>query len=425
MFVDSVAMHRWLDANPSSYVQQYRDIYPRLTATVTSSVNVQGKSGAEATIQIVHLTETDQFLISQITREAFVEFCSNNEFGIESYLGRRIRHNTLEGVMSNGIDSVVGKNEYQPILAGTRFGEALQSWRYSFARLVTRMNKEYLRFRDTSTPAGLFSSIVDDTDPFTQSNTQLLVNTLRISSADLLHDLVISFCWRQIAPQLESASNFIRVDLAGEAVASLDHALNRFSAPEEQRLKTELSEAVILLFSRVASWFRVPETGFIPATLPELVNIIDIDHGRMPNSTLVKGANLDVKYYGISVHRLYDCLDVLLQNAFKHGKQDSNIEVKVNSSPIPGTNVRSLTISVLSELIDETASDCIARVNKAIASVETGRDMVNEGFTGIKKVKFITRLNEGRSTLESLDIENLLELSFTIKSEVVDAEVIS
>lgn len=45
--------------------------------------------------------------------------------------------------------------------------------------------------------------------------------------------------------------------------------------------------------------------------------------------------------------------------------------------------------------------------------------MVTEGYTGIKKVKFITKISEGAHTIsfDSNDVERKLSLSFSIHAE--------
>ena len=43
------------------------------------------------------------YILEEIAQIAFKQFCTNREFGIESYLGRRIRHNTLTGMLRGGV----------------------------------------------------------------------------------------------------------------------------------------------------------------------------------------------------------------------------------------------------------------------------------------------------------------------------------
>ena len=209
--------------------------------------------------------------------------------------------------------------------------------------------------------------------------------------------------------------------MAQEMTGALAQGLHRFNGPEEQKIKSALDDGVTSVFAQVASWFQIPQTGFVPASISEICNIIDMEHGRPASTTVVVGDGLSTKYYGISVHRLYDCLAVLLQNAFKHGERGSDVVVELGSLPFDGTNLQILDVCVRSRLPAD-ASECVARVDAAISSTETGRDMVTEGYTGIKKVKFITRLNEGASTVDYRVEDSSMEIRFSLKAEVADEE---
>ncbi len=421
MFVDSIAMKKWLSTNPSAYTQQFKEKLPELTARYSVSKNIVTSAGNEKRLDFFHITTTEEYLVSEMAKEAFREFCVSNEFGIESYLGRRIRHNTLQGVMTKSTDAVLQRSEHQPIIAGTPFGRALASWESAFKIYIERMRKEFLQFKTESKPNALFNSEMDLTDPVTMRNIQQLVQTLKVSGLEMLDELIVSFCWRQVAPQLEAASRQIRVKMVQEVVQALDQSLSRFEGPEERKIKAALTDAISSVFAQVASWFQLPQTGFVPASIADICNIIDMDNGRPALSTVVTGDYLSTKYYGISVHRLYDCLAVLLQNAFKHGNTKSDVIVHVTATPLEGANLHLLTVGVESSLPPQSDL-CVARVEAAVTSSDTGKEMVTEGYSGIKKVKFITRLNEGSSTVTYQVTNQTIRVAFSLKAEVVDQE---
>lgn len=423
MFVDSIAMKKWLSSNPSAYTEQYKALLPALTARFTSTKSVITSSGKQASLDIVEIGATDAYLVERIATEAFREFCVNNEFGIESYLGRRIRHNTLHGVMTQSVDAVLQKGEFEPIIQRTPFGLALKSWQSGFNVFIERMRKEFLQFRTDARPSALFNADIDPSETITKRNLQQLVQTLRVSGAEMLDELIVTFCWRQIGPQLESASSQIRVKMMQEMTQQLDQALQRFNGPEELKVKSALENALTSVFAQVASWFQVPQTGFVPASIAEICNIIDIEHGRSSTPTKVEGEREHTKYFGISVHRLYDCLAVLLANAFKHGRPGSDVTVRMTTAPVQTTNLHVLDVAVRSSLPTDGAEQHIKRVQAALDFSETGHDMVTEGYSGIKKVKFITRLNEGESTVRARAEANEIEISFRLKAEVVDEEI--
>jgi hypothetical protein len=421
MFVDSIAFRNWMGTNESVYAEQYREMLPKLMARLSAMKKIVTTSGNEATLGIVEITSTDAYLVEKMATDAFREFCVNNEFGIESYLGRRIRHNTLHGVMTKSVDAVLQKPEFDLVISETPFGRAIQSWEAGFKNFIERMRKEFLQFRSESRPNALFTSSIDPGETITKRNLQQLIQTLRVSGLEMMDEMIISFCWRQIAPQLEYASRQIRVKMTQEMTQHLNQALRGFNGPEELKVKSALQDAITSVFAQVASWFQVPQTGYVPASIPEICNIIDIEHGRL-TPTVVEGELQATKYFGISVHRLYDCLAVLLQNAFKHGREGREIVVTMATAPIQATNLHELNVAVRSVLPENGAQECVDRVLAALTSSETGTDMVTEGYSGIKKVKFITRLNEGDSTVVADLLDEEIELRFRLKAEVVDEE---
>ena len=288
MFVDSVSMKKWLSSNPSAYTEQFKELLPTLTARIAASRNIVTSSGKETKIDILQITSTDEYLVERMATEAFREFCVNNEFGIESYLGRRIRHNTLHGVMTKSVDAVLQRPEHHPIIAGTPFGRALNAWERGYKIFIERMRREFLQFRTDGKPNALFNSETIAGDPATISNHQQLVQTLRRSGPEMLDELIVSFCWRQIAPQLEHASRQIRIKMTQDITQQLDQALQRFNGPEELKIKSALEGSLASVFAQVASWFQVPQTGFVPASIPEICNIIDIEHNRLSAPTIVR-----------------------------------------------------------------------------------------------------------------------------------------
>lgn len=388
MFVDSVAMTDWLRASPSAYTQEYKEILPKLTTRLSGLAKVPDHStGTIKEIPVVKVTSTLDHLIEKIAFEAFEEFCTNSEFGIESYLGRRIRHNTLEGVTTDSIDSVLSNPIFIPVITRTRFGTAISYWKTYYKNYVDRIRKEFLQFEGPTKPNALLNPHLDPKDPSTQRGLSQLSQTLKLSGPEMLPDLIVAFCWQQIGPQLDYASRQIKVKMAGDVKQSLEQELGGFEGQEEQRIFAELSDAIDTVFSKIASWFRLPETGFVPATIDGLCNIIDIELGREERPTIVSGNALQTEYYGISVHRLYDCLAVLINNAVKHGVFLSPVKVHAETVNISEANLHRLTVTVLSTIDDDEIENSMSRIQAALTSTETGRDMVTEGYSGLKKGK--------------------------------------
>ncbi|WP_460272479.1 hypothetical protein [Celeribacter sp. ULVN23_4] len=424
MFVDSVAMGDWLAANPSAYTQHYKELLPQLVTRLAAIADVKDSlTGQTRKVPVVEVSNTVDHIVKQIAQEAFREFCINPEFGIESYLGRRIRHNTLHGVMLDPVDAVVSKPVFHPVISQTRFGDAISQWKSAYRIYIDRMRKEFLQFKSEGKPFALFDPTLDFSDSATRRGVDNLTQALKLSGPEMLPDLMIAFCWEQISPQLDNASREIKIRMSGDVKQSLEAMAGRFSGPEQQRVRVELNEAIDAVFSQVASWFRRPDTGFVSATINDICRIIDMEIGRSESPTVVTGNRLATEYYGISVHRLYDCLAVVLQNAVRHGVNLGEVTVNASSQPIIGTNLHNLRVSVLSKIPEDKVEASIARIQAALDSAETGRDMVTEGYSGLKKLKYLTKLNLGASSVEFVSVGDEVEIIFGLKVEISAEEV--
>lgn len=416
MYVDSVAMKKWLDGNPTVSTEQYRSLYPRVGAWMAS---VDDPKEGKTDVLIIELMVQSQYLIEQIAKDAFEQFCLNAEFGIQSYLGRRIRHNTLDGVMINTVDAITKKPEYQALFGGVKFKKAVASWMESYKQIIEKLKRDHLQFKSS---ASLFKSSIDLEDHVTRENIRQLSSALRVSGGiSLLNELVIAFCWRQISPQLDGAARFIKTKLLMQALTSIDKHLPVGMGMIEEQFISDLRDAVNGVFKQVADWFQVPQTGFVAASIPELCQTIALD---LNSSWRIdySGCSVDAKYTGISVHRLYDCLAVLLQNAFKHGVHGSDVRVSVDSAPEGGDgSLERINVRVISSVKSYDYERAKSRLVEAIKSEERGVDMVTEGYTGIKKLKFITKIAEGRHTItySADDGANEIAIGFSLLAETV------
>lgn len=420
MYVDSVAMKKWLDVNPTVSTEQYRSLYPRFEARIASIGNGEGK---ETNIILIQINDQDEYLLSEIAKDAFEQFCLNTEFGIESYLGRRIRHNTLDGVTTDTVDAVLRKPEFSAVISSPNMRQTVESWMSSYKLIVEKLRRDYLQFQS---PGSLFNAFLDLEDSTTKENIRKLSSTLRgAGGCELLNDLVIAFCWTQITPQLENAARFIKTILLREATTSIDKHFSGDCGVIEKQMKSELHEAVNEVFKKIADWFQVPQTGFVSASARDLSQIILIELHR-ENLVEFTGNAIEARYTGISVHRLYDCLAVLLQNAHMYGEDNKPISIHVDARQVSEESILDvLSVEISSTVSEEEYVESKERVLSAIHSAEAGIDMVTEGYTGIKKIKFITRASEGKNTLKCDvdDVNRELRLMFEMHMETVPEEL--
>ncbi len=415
MYVDSIALKKWLDSNPNISTEQYRAIYPQLEIEQKNSLKEQCISEGKK----IELGKQSEYLINQIAKEAFEQFCLNTEFGIESYLGRRIRHNTLDGVTTDSVDAVLRKEEYAVLMSNANMRRAIDAWIVSYKGLIDKFRRDQLQFKSSQS---LFNAKLDLNDSTTKKNIlELFAQAGSAAGSDLFNDLIIAFCWRQIAPQLEHAARVIKTSLLQDANCTIDKHFAGFNAILEIQMKSELLEAVNEVLKKVADWFQIPQTGFVSASVRELCQIILLELNRK-NQIEYIGIAIDNKYTGISVHRMYDCLASLLKNAHKHGEDGTKIIVNAGIGQCTASTIfERASIEVTSTVEASKYTSSKERINSAIRAAESGSDMVTEGYTGIKKVKFITRLNEGGEhtvRLSYSDELRQLTVGFSLLSEI-------
>lgn len=380
MYVDSITMKKWLDSNPTVSTEQYRTLFPRVEARISSTNNDDSRASK---LYFLQLIDQGDYLIQQIVKDAFEQFCLNTEFGIESYLGRRIRHNTIDGVTSDPIDAVIAKQEYRALLTNRQISQHVESWMNNYKGIIDKLKRDYLQFK---TSQSLFDATLDINDSYTKENIRnLMASLMATGGSELLNDLVISFCWKQISPQLENAARFIKTEPLKEVNSSIDKHFSASSSPLEGQLKADLLQAVNEVFRKISDWFQVPQTGFISASVRDLCQIIFIDLNRS-SAFEFSGDGLDTKFTGISVHRLYDCLAVLLQNACKHGEDGTPICVYACTKKKSTESILSIiAVRITSTVAEDKYQYSKQRISDAIEAPEAGIDMVTEGYSGIKK----------------------------------------
>lgn len=412
MYVDSMAFSKWLSNNPTVYAELYQSALSPDQDYIHSYLQTDNQL-------ILFIKKQRNYLIEKIAEDAFKEFCLNPEFGIESYLSRRIRHNTLEGVMRDKVEDVILKPEYRALISSKAAKRNIESWKNNYSNnIIEKLRSEKLQFKTNNS---LFSYKLNTNCSITKSNIKELITSLNVpGSRDILNELVINFCWKQISPQLENAAQYIKTTLLQEASKAIDQIFNGMS-PIEKQLRADLLNATNEAFRKVAGWFQVPQTGFISTSIRDLTHIILEDINSENRTVEINGSCSDTIFTGISVHRLYDCLSVILQNAIKHSKKQSKVEILTEPQLSTNDNTLQLIkVTIISNSPPETFENSRERISRAMASPINLSAMVKEGYSGINKAKVITNLSgSGNHTLifESNDKTKEIRISFQIYME--------
>lgn len=428
MYVDGYAMKRWLLENPSSYTQQYLRLIEH-ASEVSGGVKVNFvRSSAAVNIDAGSLSAFDYILV-EVAKSAFAQFCENANFGIESYLGRRIRHNTLTGMMRGGVETLIEKPYYHILSFDDAFMQAHARWVQDYRALIEHLRKDILQFRSAHKPKGIFVSELNVEDESTKLNIAALrVTAFAAKSSDVFNELLIRFCWQEIDPQLNAAAKLVTVDMLTLATARLNEHFAGFDQDLQRQLRVELQKEIHERFSRLGSWFRQPDSGFVSASSKDLGNLIfmEANDGAVLTDRQLRwdGEGSDTLLDGLSVHRMYDCLSVVIRNAHRYGREDSPISVKVDILPSSQANIALLRVTVSSKLkSDADREDHLRRLKDCFIEDDLSAAMVKEGYSGIKKLRYITFNSEGYSTVSySIELDECT-ISFILTAELAEGGV--
>lgn len=428
IYVDGIAMRNWLIENPSAYARQYVKMIEHNVSVVSAKTGKfeHGKIVVTGTVDIPTVTAFDYILV-EVARVAFEQFCTNRDFGIESYLGRRIRHNTLTGMMRGGVEDMMNLPQFRVLKFDQNFIAANERWIDDYRTSVELLRRDILQFRSDQKPRGIFSSELKN-DENTKHNVAALRNMmLAARNPELLNELLIRFCWQEIDPQLVAATKYITVDLLKEAYDRIEHHLGDFDDDLQRQYRTQLREAVHERFTRLGSWFRQPENGFVSVSTRQLAELILVEarSGMILDERAIEwaGDGVDVLIDGLSVHRMYDCLFVLLRNALRYGATNQPVKVAVEKLIHSNESISRFRVSVASAFADNDDRDYhLERLKSSFATDDLGTAMVIEGYSGIKKLRYITRSSEGWSTAE-YDVQgDICTLSFELTVELANAD---
>ncbi|MBL1435580.1 MAG: hypothetical protein COB08_005205 [Rhodobacteraceae bacterium] len=328
-------------------------------------------------------------------QHAFKGFCLNELFGVNSFLSRRVRHNTLSNFLTdNLINSIANTNEID-----IRIREVFEEWHIEYVKLIQELRLKYLRFRTKSNPEALLKAELDQEDEkiIEIAANRMLRSQRGGSKADELSEVILDCCWNAIEPQLTRIRTHLNESFRQKVLASIRNCFSGTPTGYSQRLETE----VIQRIQHVSTWF----TSFNPADTKEALEAIialawedahPLYSVSSKNGSSIKfttfGNGLTASMYGRRLQIIYDCILILLQNAAKKSGEYDGAEIRLEVSYV--SRAHSIVRLTTSSFLPKTAAGRSDYHNlEAAINDESNleQSMVEEGLTGIKKLKFLLK----------------------------------
>ncbi|WP_109808766.1 hypothetical protein [Sphingosinithalassobacter portus] len=284
--VDANAIGRWAE-------RKYRGSYARYQALSAAGIGSDAKF-EDIVDQLRAATDMSSDLFSVPTNEADTllleiilgikdQFLSDPQYGLEYFLGKRIRHGTIAGHMRGPVEaahliterrtltSPYGENVFwiqrittADVAQRQRVIDTFSTFSEEYDKLISDVRDKYLHVHSTSHADGLFNVVV--TAP--QFHIMKAVATPKVDFDHFLSVCLQTF-WVLLTPSLANAREFLTstvreevVRLFGQLQQKLDEATNnsdqiRLASMAIQQASTEVQREL----DTVGSWFERVEGG--------------------------------------------------------------------------------------------------------------------------------------------------------------------
>lgn len=410
LYVDPVRFGQWFDDN------HLDEISSLLRGNIIDVAQIEGlKDFGDFTTQ-----RQPHVRLAVVLQSAFQEFCSNKRYGINSYLGRRIRHGTLSGFMCNAVEETIKEERFRSIRENPHAMDALQSWVESYRFQVETWANDILHIQDKQHARGAIRSNILDLDKIEVAKSAMRVVQEQYHKHGVFSvaaQVVYEYCWRLLETDLSKIRPMI--ERAHLSWGSIDQARFLEACPEELgTLGIGLCRAINAktndVFRTVSGWFTKPVNLSPSAPISILIEaVLEEVKGHFGDfkPKIISLGIPDIELVGAFYHHMYDFLYAVIHNAARHGARDGTIETDLRLTHLDAA-YQKLYVGITSTINDSDSIDkVISIIESRIAEVSEDA-MVVEGNSGIKK---IVRL--------PIDVEEVLSTDFSASGNKITVSI--
>lgn len=292
VYVDMLGLQRWCHQVLNEQFLRYRDY---ANAGIQAANNDLERTilailkKADNSLEILSFLDNydinADMLLAELIEECANQFLSLPRFGLDAYLGSRVRHGSLEGAFRNPLEKrlLITKiesttNQYEPNLHWLSIAPAqdydklnklLNSFSQSIDSLLDGAISRFVHVRSVDNPDGLISPWPKTHEAKRRQLTMWLLQAKSSLSKEATVEQFVEYCattffWPALKESLSEAAEFVNTTLAGEilrelnsldmAVEKVSPALFGFSA-RIAAAKEDINAAA----SKVSRWFAPPQ----------------------------------------------------------------------------------------------------------------------------------------------------------------------
>ncbi|MCW2370064.1 hypothetical protein [Sphingobium sp. B11D3D] len=385
--IDSVRFRQWIEQNK---LTEFSDFIRQKAPDLPTLADVTDRSKVQTLFLAAHREPPLRAMLAFV--ECYSEFCKNADYGIASFLGRRIRHGTLRGTLLKDVTDRADVDLQQGVL------DQYQNWVRELSASIDSFASR-LHFQDKSAHRDAIISADIDSVPKWQVCLVGLKAIFEQAQKDLgildIPVMIEQYCWYILEYELSGVQAAIFDARSKWGTLKLRYnAYDTAAAPFERLVNITLSDH----FNTVSSWFRKPpnispvaEFGYV---LEVVLKEASDEYATFTPELKLVGAH-DLRLSGAIYYHVYDALTIAVRNAAKHGNHPGRLVIQ--SRIDDAGQGQALSISVSSQL---RQGDSVHSAKSSIARATIGGAIgadVTEGLSGIRK---LMKMKAERSLLD-------------------------
>lgn len=374
--IDPIRFRQWIEA---SRLSEFSAFVRQDKPTLPDSINVLSKKIAELRLG-AHRDPNLRAIVAVM--ECYREFCTNADFGVASYLGRRIRHGTLRGTLLDGLPNPSEYELTQGIL------NQYQRWLRTFEDSTNAIASKLHFVGKGSSARAVISPEIDSREKAEVVLICLgkIFETAQADQGVIGIPLIIEqYCWYIFEMELREVQTAVLQSRAEFGSFTLRGGTGEFA---EVAFEKDVNIALSNQFSTVASWFKKPPNISPVAEVGDIVNVV-LREARAeyssykPKLVFHSGENLELS--GLVYYQVYDALSIVVRNAAKHGAHPGAITIAARTEDRERGTLLHLEIATKVKETD-SAGQAVERMEAAGKAGPENADVV-EGLSGMRKLQ--------------------------------------
>lgn len=295
VYVDVLGLQRWCHQNLNELFLRYMDY-------AGSGLKASAEDVERSILLIFKNTEIDSelldfisnydisadTLLGELIEECAIHFLTLPRFGLDAFLGSRVRHGSLEGAFRSPLESrqLITKidsstNQYESntywlnsipntnIEQYAAVNKALNVFSTSIDLLLDSAISRYVHVRSADNPDGLITLWPSDRKTRSVLLKSWLLSTKASLSEEATIEQLVEHCastyfWPQLKTTLSEASEFVTITLAGQILNELSvlAAAVQKTSPSMHGLLARINAAksdIEIAATKVSKWFSPPQ----------------------------------------------------------------------------------------------------------------------------------------------------------------------